>query len=112
MIILIQDATSVGESEKISIIPGSDTGQVEHSFQVVSTGSPTALTFSIVGSIDGVNFSQLLQHSFTADEITAGSAIVHLVNKAMPQIKASIDVLTGGVAPTVSAYYFKGPRSV
>ena len=112
MLTLIKDAISTGEGSEVAIIPGSDTGQTSHSFQIVTNGSPTALTVSILGTIDGVNYSCVLEHEFTAAEITEGSALVHLINKAVAQVKVSIDVLTGGVSPTVSVYYLKGPRSV
>jgi len=111
MIDLIKDATTIGESESISIVSGSNTGQDIHSFQVSTLGSPTAVTVSILGTIDGSNYSCLLQHALSADEIAAGSALFHLINKPVPSIKASIDVLTGGVSPTVSVYYFKGSVS-
>jgi len=111
MITLIQDATAIGESEPTSIISGSDTGQDIHSFQVATLGSPTAVTISILGTIDGTNYSCLLQHELSADEITDGLAMFHLINKPVPRIKASVDVLTGGVSPEVSVYYFKGSVS-
>lgn len=111
MITLIENATVVGESAGISIVPGAETGQVEHSFQIEFTGSPAALTFSIKGTISGVSYTQLFQHELTATELAAGTAIVHLVNKSLPKIKCSIDVLTGGTSPQVSVYYFKGPYS-
>ena len=112
MITLIKDATLVGESEPISIAPGENTGQETHSFQIETTGSPSSVTVSINGTIGGSSYNQLLQHVMTAEELAAGSAVIHLVNKPMPLIKASIDALTGGATPTVSVYYFKGIRSV
>ena len=108
MITLIDGAVAVGESEKITITQSQDTGQEAHSFQVSTTGSPTAVVVSILGSIDGVNFTCILRHPFNKKEITAGTALFHLVNKPVPTIKAKIETLTGGVSPTVSVYYFKG----
>ena len=111
MITLIQNIPIVGQSEAISIVSGSNTGQDIHSFQISTLGSPTAVTISILGTIDGLNYNCLLQHTLTAEELTNGSALIHLINKPVPLIKARIDVLSGGVSPTVSVYYFKGSVS-
>ena len=111
MIILIKNATTIGESDTKSIISGLDTGQDIHSFQVATNGSPTAVAVSILGTIDGSNFTCLLQHTFTANEIAVGTALFHLINKPVPVIKVSIDTLEGGVSPQVSVYYFKGSVS-
>lgn len=102
MITIINAATQVGESEPITITLGSEKGQTAHSFQIVSTGSPTSITISVHGSIDGLNFTNLLTHTLGQNDI------IHLVNKATPKIKVSIDDITGGVSPEVSVYYFKG----
>ena len=108
MITLINNAISTGESEPISIVSGSNSGQDIHSFQVNTTGSPTALTVAIFASLDGINYDCVLTHKLSADEIASGGAMFHLVNKPAPSIKASIDVLEGGATPAVSMYYFKG----
>jgi hypothetical protein len=112
MITLIKDATTTGTSQGVSVVSGSDTGHDIHSFQAVFTGSPTALTLSILGTIDSVNYNCLLSHTMTSEEITDGTALFHLINKTVPKIKVSIDTLTGGVSPQVSVYYFKGSVSV
>ena len=112
MITLVKDAIGVGESEGITIVPGSETGQDKHSFQIDTIGSPTNVIVSVLGTITGSKYEQLLQHTFTTDELASGSAIIHLINKPMPRIKVSIDALDGGMSPLISVYYFKGSRSV
>lgn len=111
MITLVKDAETIGESETTTIISGSDTGHEIHTFQANTNGSPTAVTLSIHGSVDGSKFKCLLQHEFLAQEIEAGAALFHLINKPLPVIKVSIDKLEGGISPQVSVYYFKGSVS-
>jgi len=108
MITLIDEATTTGESQGTSITQSQDTGQDTHSFQVVTTGSPTAVTIQILGTLDGSNYSELFEHTLTSTEIANGISMFHLIRKAVPKIKVNISTLTGGVSPTVSVYYFKG----
>jgi hypothetical protein len=108
MITLINKATTIGESDGVSITQSQEEGQINHSFQVIATGNPTAVTIQIDGTLDGTNYSELLTHDLTSSEITAQIAIIHLINKTVPRIKAIINTLDGGTNPTVSVYYFKG----
>ena len=111
MITLVKDADSIGASEATTIIYGNDTGQTEHSFQIVTSGSPTAVTIEIEGSIDGDNFQCVLEHTLIAGELVAGHAMIHLINKTLPRVRVNITKLEGGVLPTVTVYYFKGSVS-
>jgi len=111
MITLVKDAASTGTSESTVIISGADTGQTEHSFQIVTNGSPSAVTIQIEGTIEGTNYQCLLQHILTVAELTEGTALIHLINKTIPKIRVKITKLEGGVSPEVSVYYFKGSVS-
>ena len=108
MITLIKDATTTGTSEAQTIIKDQDEGHAWHSVQVEFTGSPTALVVAIDGSITSNSFQELAEHTVSASELTAGTAIFHILNKSLPVIRANIVTLTGGVSPTVSIYYLKG----
>ena len=108
MITLIKDATTVGQSEPFIVITDQDEVNAWASVQVEFTGSPTALTVSIEGSITGNAFKEIATHVVTVAELAAGIALFHIVNKATPQIRANIFTLEGGVSPEVSVYYNKG----
>lgn len=112
MITIIKDATSIGESQGLTIVDGKDTGQDIHSFQISTTGSPTAVTISVLASIDGTDYNCIAKHVMSEKEITNGTALFHIVNKPIPKLKVSIDKLDGGLSPAVSVYYFKGSVSV
>lgn len=111
MITLIENATTTGIGEAVSVISGKDTGHDIHSIQASFTGSPSDLVISILGTIDGANYFCLAKHKLKSLELTTGNVIFHIKNKPVPKIKASIDILTGGVSPQVSIYYFKGSVS-
>lgn len=108
MITLIKDATTIGTSEPFVVIVDKDEVNAWASVQVEFTGSPTALTVTIECSVTGNSYQCLATHELTAEELAAGTAIFHVINKAAPIIRAVIDVLTGGVSPEVSVYYNKG----
>jgi len=112
MITLTKEAEAIGVSESTVIVQGAETGQTEHSFQVVTSGSPTAVTIQIEGTINGNDYQCLFEHILTTAELTAGTALIHLINKTVPKIRVRIIKLDGGVSPLLSVYYFKGSVSV
>ena len=71
-------------------------------YSATITGNPDTVTISIHGSLDGVNWGILATHSFSAEELVKDSALFHITNRPSPWIKASVDALTAGTAPTVS----------
>jgi len=108
MIILIKDATAIGESEKYTVGWGKEEANATHSFQVSTNGSPTELTIEIDGTINGEDFTCIAKHVLTQSELLNNTAIFHVVNKPVPVIKAKITALSGGLSPEISVYYYKG----
>ena len=74
----------------------------DFSFQVICTGSPTAVVVDVEGSLDGHTYSQVTQHTFSAGEITAGTALFHLVQSPLAKVRLNLTTLTGGSSPTVT----------
>jgi hypothetical protein len=70
--------------------------------QVTATGSPTGLVCRLEGSIDGTNYFTLATWDITAP-LTSG-AIVFAVDKPVTKVRANLTTLSGGTAPTVTAY--------
>ena len=108
MITLLAAVTSTGAGTKQTITKGREEAVTSHTLQVDITGAPTAVSVSLEGSVDGTTFSDMGTHEFTADELTATTALFHVVNRAVPVVRANLTVLTGGATPTVTAYYIKG----
>lgn len=77
----------------------------DHTVQMTTTGAPTAVTVDLEGSLDGTTFEQLATHDFTGAEITAQSAMFHVVDKPVRYIRTNITTLTGGTSPTVTVLY-------
>ena len=80
-----------------------------HTVQITVTGSPTAVTVDLEGSLDdpddGFTFFQIATHPFSGPDITAQNAMFHVTDKAVTTIRVNLTVLTGGTAPTVTALY-------
>jgi hypothetical protein len=108
MIKLIENATTIGISDKQTVTDSLEKGHAIHSIQMNFDGSPSELVVEIDGSLDGVNFQCLTEHIATADELAAGTSLFHIVSKPVPVVRANIKTLTGGVSPKVSVIYFKG----
>lgn len=108
MIKLIEDATTIGTGQNYTVGWGKEEANTAHTFQISTNGSPTNVLVKIEGSVDGSNFSCIVQHQMTSDELANDNAIFHLINKPVPVIRANIAQLDGGVSPQVSVYYYKG----
>lgn len=95
--------TGVGSSSTAS----AEVGQLikDHTVSVTTTGSPTAVTMDLEGSLDDVTFFSLASHVFTAAEITAGNAMFHVVNKPVRFVQLNLTTLTGGTSPTVTGLH-------
>jgi hypothetical protein len=65
----------------------------------------TAVTVDLEGSLDDTTWFQLARHAFSAAEITAESAMFHVVDKPVRYVRANLIALTGGTAPTVTVLY-------
>lgn len=98
---LLAAATSTGVGSKFDVSQAN--GSI-HSIQVDMGGTvvATAVTVDLEGSLDGKKWFQLVQHILTAGEITAESALFHVVDKPVNFVRANLITLTGGTAPTVT----------
>jgi len=111
MITLVNNATSTGISEAQTVSKDNDAAHSDHTFQVVHTGSPTAITINIEASIDGNNYTCIASHVVTISELSNGTALFHANNKPIGKLRVNIFRLDGGTSPTVSVYYLKGNSS-
>lgn len=66
--------------------------------QGVITGAPTGLVFKVEGSLDGTNWFDLVTNSGNAG---GGYSVT---GKPARYARANLTTLTGGTAPTVTAY--------
>lgn len=101
-IILLDGVEATGASTAVK------SGVATHSVQVNYTnsgGSVTALVVDLEGSVDNVTFSQLASHTFSAGELTAETAIFHVVNKLAPYVRANITTLTETGTTAVTVLY-------
>lgn len=80
-------------------------GAKEHTIQVNFTGSPTAVTVDLEGSLDDNTYYQLASHSCSSSELSSGGAMFHVTSKYVEHIKANLTVLAGGSSPTVTVRY-------
>lgn len=79
---------------------------LEHTVQVIITGAPTAVTVALEASLDnGVTWNSIGTQAFAAGDLTAGSLMYHVTGKAAELVRMNTTVLTGGTAPTVTAFY-------
>ena len=76
-----------------------------HTVQVTVTGSPTAVTVDLEGSLDNITFFQLDTHPFNNGEIPSGKSMFHVINKPVRFVRLNLTKLTGGTAPTVTGLY-------
>jgi len=76
-----------------------------HTVQLLITGAPSAVTVDLDGSLDGENWASLDEHVMSAEELTAGIAIFHVVNKTIRYVRIALTLLTSGGSATVTALY-------
>ena len=67
----------------------------DHTVQVSFTGSITALTVELLGSLDGANWFVMDSHAFSGGEITAKIAIYQVNDLAVEYVKEKITAVTG-----------------
>jgi predicted RNA-binding protein YlqC (UPF0109 family) len=75
-----------------------------HTVQVTYTGSPTAVTVDLEGTLDGTTWFQLATHPADAGEITANGFMFHVIDRVVLATRANLTTLTGGTAPTVTGF--------
>ena len=98
---LLDAATTTGASPRWNA-----SGSIYHTVQVNITGSPTAVTVDLEGSLDDNTYFTLASHSMTSSELTASAAMFHVETKRVHYIKTNVTTLTGGSSPTVTIRYF------
>jgi hypothetical protein len=96
---LLDAVTSTGVS------PSWRANCVNHTIAADITGSPTAVTIDLEGSLDNNTFYTLASHTFSSGELTAGGSMFHVESKMVKFIRANLVTLTGGSSPTVTTRY-------
>ena len=72
--------------------------------EVKTTAASTAVVIDLEGSIDGgTTFFQLARHTFTAGELTAKQAMIHVVEKGVLAVRANLITFTRSAAETLTA---------
>lgn len=71
--------------------------------QTTFTGSPTAVTVVLEGSLDNTFWYPLVGVAASAGELTAGGYAQFSADKPVRYLRANLTVLTGGTTPTVTA---------
>lgn len=100
-------ATGAGSTFRVGIIPTKHTCAVTMGGTLVAT----AVTIDLEGSIDDTSWFTLANHAFTAAEITATSAMFHVVDKPVKYVRANLQTLTGGTDPTITMLYEAADRA-
>ena len=98
--VLFTDATSTGAGD----LQRSEA--VDHTVfcNFSTSGGVTAVTVDLEGSLDNTNVETLASHTFSADELSAESAMFHVVNKTVSTVQGNISALTA-VDISMSCYY-------
>lgn len=66
--------------------------------QTIVTGAPATVSCTLQGSLDGINWVVLATSSSTTGDMQ------HAVDKPVRWLRANLATLTGGTAPTVTAW--------
>lgn len=92
-------ATATGAGTQLNLMDS----KPFHTWTVVVTGSPTVVSVDLEGSIDnGTNW-------FTLDtSTTTTSEMRHVINKPVLSVRAKLNTLTAGAAPTVTVFIVSG----
>ena len=93
---------SVSENIKLQ------SAMANHSLEIKITGTVTALTIDLEGSLSGNFWTSLASHPLTSDEIAAKGAIFHVESRLVEQVRAKITSYTG--SGTVSVWYTPFPN--
>lgn len=92
-------ATGASSSHAVRMKPRNHTVQFE------ITGTPTSVTIDLEGSLNDGVFVSLSSYVLTAGDLTAAAGMFHVVDKPVRYIKLNVTGLTGGTAPTITAWY-------
>lgn len=72
----------------------------QHTVQVTVTGSPTACTVRLEGSLDGVTYFDL-----SGSQACTANVMFHVVQRPVLWVRVYLVTLAGGTSPTVAARY-------
>jgi len=93
-------STGTGDRQKIAANSGKALSQ--HAVQVVSASAATVLVVDLEGSLDGITWFQLMQHTFTSAELTAKQALFFNINpQPVLAIRSNLITNTGGGIITI-----------
>lgn len=98
---LLNAVTATGAGNPI-IFQGS---RNSHTFQVKlgGTAPPTGCKVTLKGTLDLVNYATIATWDLSAGQVDGDILVVE--NPGIIGVKASLDTLSGGTAPTVTANY-------
>lgn len=108
LLLLVAAASIVAQTTRTFTASLTATGtttatQVEanyHTVQVTVTGSPSACTVRLEGSLDNVNFFDL-----SGSQTCTSSTMFHVDGKPVSYVRANLLTLSGGTSPSVAVAY-------
>lgn len=71
-----------------------------HTVTVIVTGAPAGCTVNLQGDIGGANFADI-----SGNQTCTSSITFHVASRPVGSIKINLSALSGGTAPTVTAFY-------
>lgn len=71
-----------------------------HTVMLVVTGGPASCTANLQGFVDGVTAGDL-----SGNQTCTSSVMFHVGSRPVNSIKINLSALSGGTAPTVTAFY-------
>ena len=77
----------------------------DHTVEVVTTGTPSAATLQLEGSLDGSNW-----YALSAAMDVSSSTMFHVLDAPVAFIQGNLVSLTGGSSPTVTMTYLGGKQ--
>jgi hypothetical protein len=100
-IALLSEAASTGPGNPYTPVSGIK----NHTLQLITTGSPTAVVVTLEGCLDTDVYCTLMEYTMSAEELSSGCAIAYLGGYIVDKVRATLSTLTGGTSPTVTAMY-------
>ncbi len=104
MKLALNEVSAVDVSSTITL----QSAMADHSLEIKITGTVSALTVDLEGSLSGNFWAQLASHALTAAEIAALGAIFHVESRIVEMVRVRISAYTG--TGTVSIWYTPYPN--
>lgn len=101
MTLLLNAADATGAGGAVLASPQNS----NHTYQITITGTPTAVTVALEGSLDGDTWAAIDTHVMSAGELSAAAALVFVTASPVQAVRANLTTLTGGTSPTVTVKY-------